>query len=159
MGQIFVEEVVVFEKSEDSDVGYQAHKEKLLPPFPLGFRNVNACIVIDNYGEKEDQNVDRLKHHVEIAAGDEQQKPPEPVRQQEIQSRYQDEEENEMDGVKKHPLDRPLQEIHEFIYLRLRMCREVGNAECIGLPSTVARTELDIFGFGGGFYLVNFFRG
>lgn len=91
-GDIIVDEVVILENSQYTDIGHQAHDQPLPSPGRCFCRfDPDACIVIDHNGEPKDEDILGLEEHIESTGSCQQQEPPELVRQCEIQGRDKNE--------------------------------------------------------------------
>jgi hypothetical protein len=69
---------------------------------PLGFFQVDAGKIVDHDGKPENQNINRDKSHIKIAAADQKQKPTVLMRKYKKKRSNYDEEENKLNRIKKH---------------------------------------------------------
>src|SRR5687767_15400826 len=86
-GEILIQKIVVLKKCKYAHIGNNTDYKKGFSSFSGRFFNIDPGYVINNYGESQNKNVNRHKHHIKIAAGRQQQQPPETVRQKKIKGR------------------------------------------------------------------------
>ena len=65
------EKIIIFEDSQHSYVGCEAHEQECFSPRALCFIDQYPCEIIDDNSEYENQDVNRDKKHIENATGDE----------------------------------------------------------------------------------------
>lgn len=97
-----VEEVVVLEGEENTQVGEQAQPQPGLAPLPLLLRvavHHDATGVVDQGGDDQDDGVVHPPEHIEGVAGNKQQEPTEAVRQQEVEPNHGRKEQQELEGI------------------------------------------------------------
>ena len=93
------QEVEVLEDREHSDVSEDAHYQPRFSPASFGVFDQNSGGVVYRDRQEQDQDVDRNERHVEVAAREEQPRPSEPVRQDEIDRHHHREKDQEGEGV------------------------------------------------------------
>ena len=84
---IIYKEIVVLKNRQYTYVGNEAKYQIPLAPRPPGIFYEYSGYVVYNNCTKKYNNVDRHKCHIEYTTGHQQMKPPEPMRQQEVQCR------------------------------------------------------------------------
>jgi hypothetical protein len=97
-------EIIVFKKGQRAEVGHKAQEEEGFASFAGSGFDTAAGDIIDDDDGKQDEEIGRDKRGVEIAAGDEQEKPASPVWREVIQRCYDKEEKQEGEGVEKHKI-------------------------------------------------------
>jgi hypothetical protein len=85
-------EVVILKYGQHAYIGHQTHNKERLSPPPFSILYEDTCYVIYNDSSEENYDVDRDEVHVKDAAGQQQMKPTELVRQQKEQNRNYREE-------------------------------------------------------------------
>jgi RNA:NAD 2'-phosphotransferase (TPT1/KptA family) len=80
---ILVEEVEIFEEAQEPDIYHDTQPEEEMSLMRPGLDKNPREVVYDN-GEKQDEYIHRLKHHVEIATDGQQEEPTGAVGEQEI---------------------------------------------------------------------------
>lgn len=92
-GHIFVEKIIVFKNGQQSQISYQTNGQQQLSLPSLSFFHRSGGKKVNQNYEKQYKNVLGNPGHVESAAGYEQQQPTQVCGRQEIERRYQREEE------------------------------------------------------------------
>jgi hypothetical protein len=102
---ILVKEIIVFKYSQYPYVAYNTgYQEYFFSLFILLILNENTRKIIDKNGKRQNENIHRLKKHVEIRRGRQQQKPSVLMRNQKKSGSNYNKKEQKFNGIKKHIL-------------------------------------------------------
>jgi hypothetical protein len=97
-----IKKVVIFEKSQNPDIGQNTGDQIPLTLFALAPVDPDPGIIIDQNRKGENQNVIRLKDHVKPTAGSQKPGPAIFLRQQKISGGDHREKDQKMNRVKKY---------------------------------------------------------
>jgi hypothetical protein len=68
-GKIIIKKVIVFEKGQKTQIGNKACHKKPFSILACKLFQVYAGKVVNNYGERQDENVYGNERHIEVTAG------------------------------------------------------------------------------------------
>ena len=97
-----VKKVEVFKDGQDAGVRNNAGHQQPLSFFARCVFEPDARPIINDDGEKQNEQIRRAKHHVEKTTAAQQQQPSPTLRQQEIGQRGDDEKQNKLKRIKQH---------------------------------------------------------
>jgi hypothetical protein len=103
-GNVIVQEVIIFENSQHTNIGYEADVQVLFPSFTGSVFDEYSGNIVDDDGEKKDEDIGRDEKHVKNTTSNQKQCPPELVGQHKVKGCNNYEEEEEFKGVKQHSL-------------------------------------------------------